>query len=969
MKNRDRILRIGRALLCVVVSVGLVGTLFPTAQATTTAGRTDALVNGGQVARDASSAIPVVGFNMTSTGGEDLQTVAVEFVDVSGWDPGDDEDLRRLDVDAGKSGVGLYRDDGGVDDRLDAGDTPIVLDDIGWAGDRVDMDLSVTGEPVPTAVAGLYQWFVVIRTADVTNALDEEDAFRVLMGADSIVATSGVGTVSQPASDVLSEALTIRLSRGVNMIGGDEWIGPERVAVNSMAIHGFRVVDGGVSTNYGIDDRMVEVRVRLVEEDGILTSADLQPLDPDGNVSGLGLYVDDGSTDDVWDVSDTPVVLADIAPPTFSFGGATFTLTPQAPGLALPQAPGGALDFFFVVRTRDIVTGDEFRLQVRDRAVRINGLLAGQGGSVDAGLQTPLDREVLTLPSGVVRGDSTPPRMRDEGWREDSAFLFSRGLELYFGNFMTSPQAAFAEGEARDDESGLALARFSSEAGLAASPSDDPLAGSDTWEAYSGPYLLNATSTDASSPAVVTIFDAVGNNVSSLDTDMAYAYVQVTSPVLILPNPGWTAPGGTPTWVDGNGMLWFGRQMAGTVTVDLTVDLVALSGAALRNATASVEPSLAGGPQPASVTYAPVLDDDTWTVSYVVDAASNGSASPAALWAEDNLGNGGAASFAYALDALGPSVAFLSPAPFDTLRGEVTVRASVEDVETDVQGVHLAVDASGALQAMYFDGEEYFLVLNTALFADGPHRLLLQAEDVVGNVRTVGVDVAFDNAVDGEPPAIVVTSPANDAYLSGTIAINATATDAFLVAFEYAVDGGSWRPVGEALDTTALVDGPHLLTLRAVDAGGLTTAVELRVRVDNADPEVILIGPPEGSSLSGLVVVQVFAQDTSGIAEVILEMEGQAVPMAYNRQTGHYEHAFDSTLLPDGEVSVTVTARDESGRTAELPATLRLANAIPPGTLALQILQENALLLLLVVLVVLFAAGIRALRRGGEWVG
>lgn len=872
--------RAGQSIVCGLLALTLLLVLLPTASALTTSGRTDALVNLGQVTKDASSAIPVVGFNMTSdTGTETLQTISVEFIDVNGFDPGNDKDLRRLDPDSGKSGVGLYRDDGLVDDVLDAGDTPLVMDTVGWGGNRVDLDLSITGDPVPTTVSGLYHWIIVIRTADVVDTLDDFDTFRVLIVANSIVATSGLGFVSQPTVDVLSAPLTVRLTRGVDMTGGATWLGPGQVAVNSTAVLGLRVVDGGGATNYGIDDRIVSLQVRLIEDSGILTSADFQPIQASGSVSGLALYRDDGLVDDEWDSTDTPIVLAGITPVDFIFGGVDFTLTPVAPGLAVPDHPGGALDFFFVVRTRNIVTGDDFRLQVESRWVTVDGVLASQPGSVDDGLRTPLDTFLTTLPSGPVQGDSTPPRMRSESWVEDSAFLFARGLTLYFGGFMTTPQAAFAAGEARDDESGLGRASFSSEPSLATSPPDQPLAGTGTWEAYDGSYLISASSGDTGSPAVVTIFDAVGNGVSSLDTGNAYIYTRVTAPVIILPNPGWMVPPNTPTWVDSGGKLWFGPLIPGPLTVTLRADLVALSGAGLKNATASAEPSLAGGPRPGSVVFGPVPHETTWTNEYDLNSSNTDSASPVTLWAEDNLGNNGTATFPYGKDDVPPTVSVLTPQSFATVTGEVVVRVSVTNEATAVKRVQMAVDVSGTLQQMLFDGTAYFAIVSTGLYADGAHRFLVLAEDMVGNVRVQGLDVSFVNALDSEPPMALFVTPA------------------------------------------------------------------------------------DGSTVSGVAMIQVFAADASGVESVRLEIAGRTVTMVQNRATGYYEYAFDSGLIPDGGNIVTVTVTDGSGKTSTASLTFNVANAVPIGEAILLVLQQNALLLLILVLAVLFVLGFRVMGR------
>src|SRR3972149_4013851 len=114
--NAGVLRRLSAAVACLLLLV----VLAPSSLAATVPGPTDPLVNPGQRIRDASSAVPVVGFAMTATGpGEALDFVTVSFAG-AGFDPGDDNDLRALNVLAGLSGVALYRDDGATEDILDA---------------------------------------------------------------------------------------------------------------------------------------------------------------------------------------------------------------------------------------------------------------------------------------------------------------------------------------------------------------------------------------------------------------------------------------------------------------------------------------------------------------------------------------------------------------------------------------------------------------------------------------------------------------------------------------------------------------------------------------------------------------------------------------------------------------------------------------------------------------------------------
>ena len=90
-----------------------------------------------------------------------------------------------------------------------------------------------------------------------------------------------------------------------------------------------------------------------------------------------------------------------------------------------------------------------------------------------------------------------------------------------------------------------------------------------------------------------------------------------------------------------------------------------------------------------------------------------------------------------------------------------------------------------------------------------------------------------------------MTSPADQAVVSGTVAVSGTASDARgVTAVRLLVDGTdsgvtvtlSGDAVTTTLDTRGLVNGPHSLALQAEDAAGnLGTSAPVVLSVDNPD--------------------------------------------------------------------------------------------------------------------------------------
>ncbi len=96
---------------------------------------------------------------------------------------------------------------------------------------------------------------------------------------------------------------------------------------------------------------------------------------------------------------------------------------------------------------------------------------------------------------------------------------------------------------------------------------------------------------------------------------------------------------------------------------------------------------------------------------------------------------------------------------------------------------------------------------------------------------------------DNQPPTVALTAPANNATVSGTITVSATASDAVAVAdVQFQVDGSNFgapvtsAPYSISVDTTQIGNGPHILTAVATNVGGLqTTSFPVQVTVSNAD--------------------------------------------------------------------------------------------------------------------------------------
>ena len=204
--------------------------------------------------------------------------------------------------------------------------------------------------------------------------------------------------------------------------------------------------------------------------------------------------------------------------------------------------------------------------------------------------------------------------------------------------------------------------------------------------------------------------------------------------------------------------------------------------------------------------------------------------------------------------------------PGDYLRGIANL--SYATGATDVSSVQFQFSPAGAGAWSNVGAADisppYEAAWNTTLVADGPYDLRAVVTDTTGNAANTLLP-GLPKTVDNTAPAGSVTAPAGGAYVSGSIAVDANATDGAVppasgvsaVRFEvkpagagaFSVFGTQTAPVvgstyRQTLATTALADG--LAELRAVVtdvAGNETTSALSTVNVDNDAPVVTLDDP------------------------------------------------------------------------------------------------------------------------------
>lgn len=149
----------------------------------------------------------------------------------------------------------------------------------------------------------------------------------------------------------------------------------------------------------------------------------------------------------------------------------------------------------------------------------------------------------------------------------------------------------------------------------------------------------------------------------------------------------------------------------------------------------------------------------------------------------------------------------------------------------------------------------YSITVTTAL-PEGTRSITAKATN---GTTTSAASGALSVAVDVTGPAVAISAPASSAAVSGTVPVNATATDANgVVGVQFQLDGAALQaedttsPYSISWDTTTATNGSHTLTAVGRDvAGNIVTSSAVTVTVSNGtNPELNVMVSPQNGTVS-----------------------------------------------------------------------------------------------------------------------
>ncbi len=168
----------------------------------------------------------------------------------------------------------------------------------------------------------------------------------------------------------------------------------------------------------------------------------------------------------------------------------------------------------------------------------------------------------------------------------------------------------------------------------------------------------------------------------------------------------------------------------------------------------------------------------------------------------------------------------------------------------------------------------YSVPWNASVYS-GVFQFRARAYDTAGNMAQTAL-VTVTVPTDQTPPAVAITSPVEGATIGAYSNVQISATDTNGIGGLELYDGGtlvnsglSGPPWSLDYDATDRPDGPHTLTVHAMDLNGnIGISAPVHVTVDKTPPTIAITAPANGVVVSGTVNFKANVADNGTIAFV-----------------------------------------------------------------------------------------------------
>lgn len=270
-------------------------------------------------------------------------------------------------------------------------------------------------------------------------------------------------------------------------------------------------------------------------------------------------------------------------------------------------------------------------------------------------------------------------------------------------------------------------------------------------------------------------------------------------------------------------------------------------------------------------------------------------------------------------DRTPPSLTLLAPANGALLPADFGIEAEADDQHSQPVAVSYLLDGVESAMALV-DGVNHRYAAAATGQADGTHQIAVRAVDGVGNQTT---SATLTVEVDGTAPVITIDGVAEGQVANSPVSPIITVSDAHPASATITLDGApyvSGTPIGS--------EGEHQLAVSATDQVGNTSARTLNFRLDLTPPQVVILSPANGATVS-TPLVQIVGSTEPG---ALVALAGQGLTRQTLADASGAFH-FDDVPLTTGENHFDATATDRAGNTG-LPTGLTLHLALDPPLVA-----------------------------------
>jgi len=318
-----------------------------------------------------------------------------------------------------------------------------------------------------------------------------------------------------------------------------------------------------------------------------------------------------------------------------------------------------------------------------------------------------------------------------------------------------------------------------------------------------------------------------------------------------------------------------------------------------------------------------------------VSAMSDGTHT-ATVKAIDRAGNFATAATNFYLDKTAPTGVTIAAAPPSWTSGNtVTLTFSGTDATSGIDHYEVSID-SGA-----YTTRTSPYALDVSSMSDGTHTATVKAVDKAGNFATATTNFYLDKAA---PTGVMIAATPPGWTNAPTVTLTFSATDATsgIDHYEISIDSGPYTtqtsPYG--LDVSAMSDGTHTATVKAIDRAGNFATASTNFYLDKTKPVISIDSAKQGgvelltelgsttNALQGQVDIMVTASDaTSPLAApptvTVVDSASASMTVTYDGEsptgTFHY-HVVVLSTTANGAATINASVSDSAGNSESATA-------------------------------------------------